>query len=122
MESENPFRYGAPVEAACFCDRTEELDALTARMRNGIHAFVLSPRRYGKTSLMLEALRRFRKEGGRAGYANLLLCTTEAEAAGVVLTSVVREVLRPMGRTRRVIEDVLEHLRVAPQIELSPYG
>jgi len=122
MESENPFRYGAPVEAASFCDRAEELDALTSRMRNGIHAFVLSPRRYGKTSLMLEALRRFRKEGGRGGYANLLLCTTEAEAAGVVLTSVVREVLRPIGRTRRSIEDVLEHLRVAPQIELSPEG
>lgn len=122
MESENPFRYGAPVEAASFCDRTEELDALTARMRNGIHAFVLSPRRYGKTSLMLEALRRFRKDGGRGGYANLLLCTTEAEAASVVLTSVVREVLRPIGRTKRGIEDVLEHLRVAPQIELSPDG
>jgi hypothetical protein len=83
---------------------------------------VLSPRRYGKTSLMLEALRRFRKEGGRGGYANLLLCTTEAEAAGVVLTAVVREVLRPIGRTRRSIEDVVEHLRVAPQIELSPDG
>jgi hypothetical protein len=122
VESENPFRYGAPVEAASFCDRNDELEALTARMRNGIHAFVLSPRRYGKTSLMLEALRRFRKEGGRGGYANLLLCTTETEAAGVVLTSVVREVLRPVGRTKRSIEDVLEHLRVAPQIELSPEG
>ena len=122
MESENPFRYGAPVEAASFCDRREELEALTARMRNGIHAFVLSPRRYGKTSLMLEALRRFRKEGGRGGYANLLLCTTEAEAAGVLLTSVVREVLRPIGRAKRSIEDVLEHLRVAPQIEMGPEG
>ncbi len=122
MEPENPFRYGAPVEAASFCDRSEELAALTARMRNGIHAFVLSPRRYGKTSLLLEALRRFRKEGGRGGYANLLLCTTEAEAAGVVLTAVAREVLRPIGRTKRSIEEVLEHLRVAPQVELSPDG
>jgi hypothetical protein len=31
-------------------------------------------------------------------------------------------VLRPIGRTKRSIEDVLEHLRVAPQIELSPDG
>ena len=118
----NPFRYGAPVEAASFCDREAELDTLTARMRDGIHAFVLSPRRYGKTSLLLEALRRFRTTGGRGGYANLLLCTTEAEVAGVVLTTVVREVLRPAGRTRRSLEDVVGHLRVAPQIELSPDG
>lgn len=122
MERQNPFRYGAPVEAASFCDRNEELAALTARMRDGIHAFVLSPRRYGKTSLLLEALRRFRKGGGRGGYANLLLATTEAEVAGVVLTAVVREVLRPVGRTRRSLEEVLGHLRVAPQIEFSPDG
>jgi len=122
VEPENPFRYGAPVEAASFCDREGELEALTGRMRSGIHAFVLSPRRYGKTSLLLEALRRFRKGGGRGGYTNLLLCTTEAEVAGVVLTAVVREVLRPVGRTRRGLEDVVGHLRVAPQIELSPDG
>jgi hypothetical protein len=122
VEPQNPFRYGAPVEAASFCDRAAELEALTARMRDGIHAFVLSPRRFGKTSLLLEALRRFRKSGGRGGYANLLLCTTEAEVAGVVLTAVVREVLRPAGRTRRGIEEVLGHLRVAPQIEFAPDG
>jgi uncharacterized protein len=119
---QNPFRYGAPVEAASFCDRSAELDTLTERMRSGIHAFVLSPRRYGKTSLLLEALRRFRKGGGQGGYANLLLCTTEAEVAGVVLTAVVREVLRPVGRTKRGVEDVVRHLRVAPQVEFSPDG
>lgn len=122
MEQKNPFRYGAPVEAESFCNRAGELEALTARMRAGIHSFVLSPRRYGKTSLLLEALRRFRKEGGRGGYANLLLCTTEAEVAGVVLTSVAREVLKPIGRTRHTIEDVLGHLRVAPQIDMAPDG
>jgi len=56
------------------------------------------------------------------GNANLLLCTTEAETAGVVLTAVVREVLRPVGRTRRSLEDIVGHLRVAPQIEMSPDG
>jgi AAA+ ATPase superfamily predicted ATPase len=122
VELDNPFRYGAPVEAASFCDREEELAALTARMGDGIHAFVLSPRRYGKTSLLLEALRRFRRGGGRGGYANLLLCTTEGEVAGVVLTAVVREVMRPVGRSRHRLEDLVRHLRIAPQIEMSPDG
>ncbi len=122
MESRNPFRYGAPVEAGSFCDRKAELAALTERMRSGIHAFVLSPRRYGKTSLLLEALRLLRKDRGRGGYANLLLCTTEDEVASVVLTAVVREVLRPVGRTRQRLEDVVRQLRVAPQIELGPDG
>jgi hypothetical protein len=41
--------------------------------------------------------------------------TTETEVASVVLTSVVREVLRPVARTRQTIEDVLGHLRIAPR-------
>lgn len=122
MESRNPFRYGAPVEAESFCNREAELAALVERMRSGIHAFVLSPRRYGKTSLLLEALRVFRSKRGRGGYANLLLCTTPDEVAATVLTAVAREVLRPVGRVRRGIEDVVRHVRVAPTVAMSPDG
>lgn len=122
MEQRNPFRYGAPVQAENFCDRSAELAALTERMLSGIHAFVLSPRRYGKTSLLLEALRAFRDQSGRGGYANLLLCSTADEVAAVVLTAVVREVLRPVGRARRGIEDVVRHLRVAPTIGIGADG
>lgn len=122
MESANPFRYGAPVEGDSFCDRRDELAALTGRMRAGVHAFVLSPRRYGKTSLLLEALRRFRRQGGRGGYANLLLCTTTDEVAATVLNAVVREVLRPAGRARQSIEDVVRRLRVSPTVKMAPDG
>jgi hypothetical protein len=122
MQLMNPFHYGAPVEAEGFCDRAAELAALSERMRSGIHAFVLSPRRYGKTSLLLEALRRFRAAGGRGGYANLLFCTTDDEVAAVVLTAVVREVLRPVGRARRSLEEVLRHVRVTPKVSMGPDG
>ena len=118
----NPYHYGAPVETDGFCDRRAELAALGERMRSGIHAFVLSPRRYGKTSLLLEALRRFRKGGGRGGYANLLFCTTDDEVAAVVLTAVVREVLRPVGRARRSLEEVLQHVRITPRVSVGPDG
>jgi hypothetical protein len=118
----NPYRYGAPVEAESFCDRGPELAALGARMESGIHVFVLSPRRYGKTSLLLEGLRRFRRHGGRGGYANLLFCTTDDEVAGVVLTAVMREVLRPVGRARHSLEEMLRHVRVAPQVSVGVDG
>src|SRR3954462_10279431 len=118
----NPFRYGAPVEGDSFCDRRSELAALVERMRSGIHTFVLSPRRYGKTSLLLEALRRARRGGGRCGYANLLFCTTEDEVASVVLTAVAREVLRPAGRAKRGVEDVVRHLRVTPSVSFGADG
>jgi hypothetical protein len=118
----NPYRYGAPVEAESFCDRRDELATLTERMESGIHVFVLSPRRYGKTSLLLEGLRRFRHRGGRGGYANLLFCTTDDEVASVVLTAVMREVLRPAGRARHSLEEMLRHVRVTPQVSVAPDG
>jgi hypothetical protein len=122
MEYVNPFRYGAPVAGESFCDRRDELAALTGRMRSGVHAFVLSPRRYGKTSLLLEALSRFRRRGGRGGYANLLLCTTPDEVAAVVLNGVVREAMRPVGRARQSLEEVIRRLRVTPTVKATPDG
>lgn len=122
MEFPNPFRYGAPVEGDSFCDRRSELAALVERMRSGIHAFVLSPRRYGKTSLLLEALRKARRGGGRGGYANLLFCTTEDEVASVILTAVAREVLRPTGRVKHSVEDVARRLRVTPTVSFGQDG
>jgi hypothetical protein len=71
---------------------------------------------------VLAALDRLRAEGGRGGYANLLLCTTEDEVASVILTAVAREVLRPVGRVRRTVEDVVRHLRVAPTVSFNPDG
>ncbi len=118
----NPYRYGAPVEAGSFCDRVEELGAITERMRSGVHVFLLSPRRYGKTSLVLRAVEQLRAQGGRVGYANLLLCTSEDEVAAVILSAVVREVLRPAGRARRPLEDVIRHVRISPTVGVRPDG
>jgi hypothetical protein len=39
-----------------------------------------------------------------------------------VATAVVREVLRPVGRAKHNLEDLLRHLRATPQIEIGPEG
>ncbi len=121
MES-NPFRYGAPVEREWFCDRDDELEGLLATMRDGLHAFVLSPRRYGKTSLLRRALARFRSDGGRAAYVNLLFCTTEIEVASTVLSGVLDGVLTRTGRAGRRVEEFVRHLRVQPRISFGGDG
>jgi hypothetical protein len=42
--------------------------------------------------------------------------------AAVVLTAVVREVLRPVGRARRNLEEVLRHVRITPRVSVGPDG
>lgn len=119
---ERPYRFGAPVEPPWFCDRDAELEVLTARMRAGIHVFVLSPRRYGKTSLIRRAIDLVEADGGRCAYANLLLATNEVELATVILQSVLRGLLGPAGRVRHSLESVLRQLRVTPQVTMAPDG
>ena len=58
---DNPFVYGEVVPGDAFVDREAELDRLVADLGNGQKVFLISPRRYGKSSLIrqtLDALRR----------------------------------------------------------------
>ncbi len=54
---ENPFVYGEVVPAASFVDRVDELDRLVRDLGSGQKVFLISPRRYGKSSLIRQALR-----------------------------------------------------------------
>lgn len=60
---ENPFVYGEVVPAGAFVDRTEELDRLVRDLDAGQKVFLISPRRYGKSSLIRQALRAMARSG-----------------------------------------------------------
>ena len=57
MAAENPFVYGEIVSASAFADRALELDRLERDLSAGQKIFLISPRRYGKSSLVRQALR-----------------------------------------------------------------
>lgn len=59
----NPFRYGIAVDEPYFIDREKELKDFSKWLKTGQSLVVYSPRRYGKTSLMLKLLKKLRKEG-----------------------------------------------------------
>ena len=52
----NPFVYGEVVPASAFVDRETELDRLAGDLQAGQKIFLISPRRYGKSSLVRQAL------------------------------------------------------------------
>ena len=53
---ENPFVYGEVVPGDAFVDREVELDRLITDLAGGQKVFLISPRRYGKSSLIRQAL------------------------------------------------------------------
>src|SRR5438876_4337965 len=53
---ENPFVYGEVVPTGAFIDRVVELDRLVGDLAAGQRVFLISPRRYSKSSLIRQAL------------------------------------------------------------------
>jgi hypothetical protein len=51
----NPFRFGQLVTGVHFCNRLTELKEIKKAIINGYSLWVYSPRRFGKTSLILKA-------------------------------------------------------------------
>lgn len=56
MATNNPFVYGEVVPRAAFIDREVELDRLLGDLADGQKVFLISPRRYDKSSLIRQAL------------------------------------------------------------------
>jgi hypothetical protein len=60
---ENPFVYGEVVPPGAFIDRVVELDRLVRDLAEGQKVFLISPRRYGKSSLIRQALSAVSRRG-----------------------------------------------------------
>jgi hypothetical protein len=60
---DNPFVYGEVVPGEAFVDREAELDRLVADLGSAQKVFLISPRRYGKSSLIRQALEALRRRG-----------------------------------------------------------
>jgi hypothetical protein len=60
---QNPFVYGEIVPGEAFVDREMELDRLIGDLATGQKVFMISPRRYGKSSLVRQALAALARRG-----------------------------------------------------------
>jgi uncharacterized protein len=60
---QNPFVYGEVVPDESFVDREVELDRLVTDLGTGQKVFLISPRRYGKSSLIRQALAALSRRG-----------------------------------------------------------
>ncbi|HQO06388.1 MAG TPA: hypothetical protein PKW84_09715, partial [Fervidobacterium sp.] len=70
----NPFKFGVVVKSADFCDREVEMGEIESDIASGINTTIISPRRYGKTSLILNLFDRL--EGIESVYIDLMGITS----------------------------------------------
>ena len=53
----NPFKFGTIVESQYFTNRAKELDQIISILNSDVHLIIMSPRRYGKSSLIIKAIK-----------------------------------------------------------------
>ena len=113
----NPFVYGEVVPAAAFVDRATELDRLTGDLLAGQKIFLISPRRYGKSSLVSQALR----AASRAGALTVDVTVSSYSSYVAFLEGYARALLSietRVDKARMWLRDMLGTVR--PEIRLEP--
>jgi uncharacterized protein len=111
----NPFVYGEVVPLTAFVDREVELDRLTRDLLAGQKVFLISPRRYGKSSLVRQAL----KAAAHAG-ALVVDVTVSSHSSYVAflegyaraLAAVETRVERAQGWLREMLGGIRPEMRV----------
>ncbi len=117
---DNPFKFGSVVTGSDFADRRRELAELARELSGGQHLFLLSPRRYGKTSLILTLLDRLRSRGMLVAYVDTFRTTTPAQLLELTAQTVLRAAESQPDRLLRLAMDLLGRLR--PQVGTDSTG
>jgi uncharacterized protein len=117
----NPFVYGEVVTAGAFADREQERDRLARDLGEGQKVFLISPRRYGKSSLIRGVMK------GLAAARVLTVEVTVAASSSYVgfLEAYARALLTaetPTGGLRRWTAELLKTVRPELRFDAQPAG
>ena len=115
----NPFIYGEVVTAGAFTDRDDERARLARDLSEGQKVFLISPRRYGKSSLVRGVMKAL------AAQKILTVEVTVAVSSSYVafLESYARALITaetPPGKLQRWVAELLHAVR--PETRLDPQG
>lgn len=119
---DNPFRYGELVTGAYFTNRQEELAELEQDLRSGQNVVIMSPRRYGKTSLILRVIDRLRQQGVLVAYLDLFGTPTKASFTQALAQALNSGLLSPYQQKLKGILDAFRGLSVTPKLSMGEDG
>ena len=113
----NPFVYGETVSGENFCNRTREIKELVADIKNCQNVIIFSPRRYGKTSLIKQVLRKVKAKGVLTFYVDLYPAINKRKFIELYAGAISSEI---PGGVRQVVKKIKEYLpRIIPKVVME---
>lgn len=118
----NPFRFGDVATGEHFTDRAAEIKELVGDLRSGQSVLIISPRRFGKTSLITAVLDRARKQHILVAYVDLLRTTTKERFANQLAAALYAGLTPSVERAVHRAGELFQSLPLRPKITLNEDG
>src|SRR6185436_7291828 len=121
VTDDNPFVYGEIVTADAFADREDEREHLARDLASGQKVFLISPRRYGKTSLVRDVMRTLARQKiltieVTVASSSSYICFLEAYAQALLAADT------PVARIKRWASDLLRTIKPELRFDADPMG
>lgn len=112
-----PFIFGVATSGNNFTDRVQETKRLLANFNNGINTILISPRRWGKTSLVKKVCNTANSDKLKIVYLDIFSCRNDYEFYEAFATAVLKQ-------TSTKFEEWIEHAksflsRINPKISIG---
>ncbi|MBQ9072948.1 MAG: ATP-binding protein, partial [Muribaculaceae bacterium] len=113
-----PFTFGVATSGDNFTDRKKETERLLLNFQHGINTILISPRRWGKTSLVQKVCKLAQSDKLKIVYLDIFSCRSERDFYDAFASAVLKQ-------TSSKVEEWLDYAklflsRISPKISLGP--
>lgn len=117
---ENPFQYGKVVSDPYFTDREEELKSLTQDVTGKHNVVLYSPRRYGKTSLLLKLANSMKDKGYNVLYLDFYRITSRESFIELYSREIFKQSGKSWKSMLRKFASLVKGIR--PVVSIDSFG
>ena len=107
----NPFKFGTIVESSFFTDRRIELQHIKSVLNSENHLILISPRRFGKTSLVVKALQESERK-------HIMLNLQSVVSVEDFASRLLKEVFKIYKFEK--LKYMIKNFRVVPTLSINP--
>jgi len=115
-----PFVFGKAVDDTNFIGREVECERLMMNFTHGINTIVMSPRRWGKTSIVKRIIREINSQNLIIIYMDIFSCRDEYDFCNKFAAEILRGTENRFEEWKNAVGDFLT--RLTPKISYSPDG
>ena len=91
LDMENPFMYGMATFGKWFTDREEDAKRLSANFIHGINTILISPRRWGKTSLIMKVAKQISNKHLKIVNFDIFSCRSDEDFYRIFSSEIIKQ-------------------------------